>query len=99
MTEHQLIIGNCKKLPELTNESIHLVVTSPPYFNAPFDYKDYYKNYELYLKLLKKVAKELYRVLVKGRIIALNLDDMLVDGIKFPLVADATKIFQRDSML
>ena len=44
--------------------------------------------------MLKNVACELFRVLGKGRIVALNIDDMLVDGQKFPIVADATKIFQ-----
>jgi len=79
---------------EIPDETIHLVVTSPPYFNAPFDYKDLFKSYGQYLGVLRKVAKELFRVLAKGRIVALNIDDMLVKGIKYPIVADATKIFQ-----
>jgi len=80
---------------ELDDESIHLVVTSPPYFNAPFDYKELFGTYNHYLDLLNKVANELFRVLAQGRIVALNIDDMLVDGEKFPIVADATKIFQK----
>jgi site-specific DNA-methyltransferase (adenine-specific) len=94
-TIHILIIGNCEEMHEIPDDSIHLVVTSPPYYNAPFDYKDYYKNYGKYLSVLKNVAKELYRVLKKGRILALIIDDMLVDGQKFPIVSDATKIFQK----
>jgi site-specific DNA-methyltransferase (adenine-specific) len=43
--------------------------------------------------MLKKMAKESFRVLAPGRIFALNIDDMLVDGEKFPIVADATRIF------
>jgi len=93
MTEHKLIIGDCTNMGEIADESIHLVVTSPPYFNAPFDYKGYYKAYPNYLDMLKKVAKELYRVVAPGRIVALNIDDMLVDGKKYPIVADATKFF------
>jgi len=95
MSNHTLIIGNCKKMHEILDESIHLVVTSPPYYNAPFDYKDLYKNYKEYLGLLKNVANESFRVLKKGRIFVLNIDDMLVKGEKFPLVADAIKIFQK----
>jgi len=79
---------------EISDESIHLMLTSPPYFNAPFDYKGLYENYEQYLELLTHVAKEVYRVLKKGRIAVLNIDDMLVNGEKFPIVADVTKIFQ-----
>jgi len=93
MTEHKLIIGDCTDMGEIADESIQLVVTSPPYFNAPFDYKGYYKAYSNYLDMLKKVARELYRVVAQGRIVALNIDDMLIDGKKYPIVADATKFF------
>lgn len=93
-TTHKLIIGNCMVMEEIPNESIHLVVTSPPYFNAPFDYKGVFKSYGQYLGVLRKVAKELYRVMAKGRVVVLNIDDMLIAGEKFPIVADTTKIFQ-----
>jgi len=94
MTHHKLIIGNCMSMEEIPDESVHLMLTSPPYFNAPFDYKGLFKSYEQYLDMLDKVAKEVFRVLKEGRIAVLNIDDMLVDGEKFPIVADATKIFQ-----
>lgn len=81
-------------MDEIPNESVHLMVTSPPYFNAPFDYKDLFKDYDQYLDTLNKVAKEVFRVLQNGRIAVLNIDDMLVNGEKFPIVADAIKIFQ-----
>ena len=93
MTTHRLIIGDCSDMHEIADSSVHLVVTSPPYFNAPFDYKKLYKSYGHYLEMLRKVAKELYRVVAEGRIVALNIDDMLVDGEKFPIVSDATRIF------
>ncbi len=94
MTKHKLIIGSCAKMKEIRNEQVHLMVTSPPYFNAPFDYKKLYSDYEEYLTILKSFAGETYRVLQQGRIAVLNIDDMLVDGEKFPIVADAIKIFQ-----
>jgi site-specific DNA-methyltransferase (adenine-specific) len=81
-------------MEEISDDSIHLMLTSPPYFNAPFDYKGLYDNYEQYLELLNHVAKEIYRVLKQGRIAVLNIDDMLVNGEKFPIVSDVTKIFQ-----
>jgi len=93
-THHKLIIGNSMSMEEIDNNSVHLMVTSPPYFNAPFDYKGLFKNYNQYLGVLKKVANEVYRVLQNGRIAILNIDDMLVHGEKFPIVADSTKIFQ-----
>ncbi len=81
-------------MQEIEDESVHLMVTSPPYFNAPFDYKGLFKNYDQYLGVLDRVAREVFRVLKNGRITVLNIDDMLVNGEKFPIVADATKIFQ-----
>jgi len=69
------------------------MVTSPPYFNAPFDYPDKYQNYEEFLSLISAFARETFRVLKPGRIAAVNIDDMLVDGEKYPIVADTTNIF------
>ncbi|MBI2489937.1 MAG: site-specific DNA-methyltransferase [Planctomycetes bacterium] len=92
-TNHKLIIANCMSMQEISNEEVRLVVTSPPYFNAPFDYEGLFKNYDQYLGVLKKVANESFRVLQNGRIFVLNIDDMLINGEKFPIVADATRIF------
>lgn len=94
MTHHKLIIGDCTSMKEIPDESVHLMLTSPPYFNAPFDYKGLFKNYEHYLNVLNSVAQEVFRVIQYGRIAVLNIDDMLVNGEKFPIVADAIKIFQ-----
>lgn len=92
-TNHKLIIGTSESMSEIKDNSIQLIVTSPPYFNAPFDYKDLYFTYGDYLKMLENVAKESFRVLDTGRIFALNIDDMLVNGEKFPIISDATRIF------
>lgn len=92
-TKHKIIFGNCMAMNELDDSSIHLIITSPPYFNAPFDYEGLFSSYQQYLGVLKRFAAEAYRVLSEGRIFALNIDDMLVDGTKYPIVADATKIF------
>ncbi len=94
-TSHKIIFANCMSMEELADESVHLIVTSPPYFNAPFDYKDLFENYDQYLGVLKKFSKEAFRVLRDGRIFVLNIDDMLVDGVKYPIVADAIKIFRK----
>lgn len=94
-TSHKLIIGNAVNMPEIPDASVHLMVTSPPYFNAPYDYKQLYDSYDQYLQILAQVAEEIYRVLQDGRIAVLNIDDMLVDGEKFPIVADATRLFSR----
>lgn len=93
-TSHKLIFGNCMDMSEISDSSIHLIVTSPPYYNAPFDYDGLFSNYEQYLGVLNHFASESFRVLCDGRIVVLNIDDMLVNGTKYPIVADAIKIFQ-----
>ncbi|MEM1971414.1 MAG: site-specific DNA-methyltransferase [Candidatus Anstonellales archaeon] len=91
-TWHRIIFGDCRDMKEIPDNSIHLVVTSPPYYNAPFDYPDLFHNYGEFLQLLRDLAKELKRVLAKGRIACFVTDDMLVNGEKYPIVADLTRI-------
>ncbi len=78
-------------MKEIPDESIHLMVTSPPYYNAPFDYPDLFKDYDDYLSMMKEFCGELYRVLAPGRVACFVIDDMLVKGEKFPVVADTTR--------
>lgn len=92
-THHKLILGSSASMAEIADESIHLGVTSPPYFNAPFDYEGLYQDYDEYIALLQHVAREAYRVVQPGRIFVVNIDDMLVNGKKYPITADATKIW------
>ena len=80
---------------ELPDNSIHLVVTSPPYFNAPFDYPDLFRTYDDFLDLITQVSKEVYRVVANGRIACFVTDDMLVRGEKYPVVADVTRLMQQ----
>lgn len=80
---------------EVKRESIDLTVTSPPYYNAPFDYPGMYRDYDEYLNMLSTVIDELYRVTAEGRIVCFVIDDMLVDGEKLPIVADSTSIMRQ----
>ena len=94
-TKHKVIFGNCMSMEELPDNLCHLMVTSPPYFNAPFDYKDFFKNYDTFLGMLNNFAEETYRVLKDGRIAVVNIDDMLVNGTKYSIIADTIKTFQK----
>lgn len=84
---------------EIADGEVALIVTSPPYYNAPFDYPGLFSSYEEYLDLIRVFASQSRRVLGKGRICAIVTDDMLVrengngHGKKFPIVADTTRVF------
>jgi len=92
MTWHKIILGDCRDMHEIPDGSVHLMVTSPPYYNAPFDYPDLFESYEEFLGLIRDFTRELYRVLAPGRIACYVTDDMLVKGEKYPVVADVTRI-------
>lgn len=71
MTTHQLIQSDARDLSFLEDESVHLVTTSPPYWNLK-KYNDHddqlghIADYEQFLTELTKVWRESFRVLVPG---------------------------------
>ncbi|WP_290900234.1 site-specific DNA-methyltransferase [Ferroglobus sp.] len=79
-------------MKEVENDSVHLVVTSPPYYNAPFDFPDLFKDYDEYLNTLRNVGKELYRVLQPGRVACFVTQDVRIEGKLYPIVADIIEI-------
>jgi DNA modification methylase len=91
-THHKLIIGDCSSMREIADESIHFACFSPPYYNAPFDTPNMFENYDDFLSLISRVGKELKRVLAPGRKCAWVVDDVRVDGILYPIVADTIKM-------
>jgi len=90
---NRIVFGDSQYMTELKDRSVQLVVTSPPYFNAPFDYPDMFESYEQFLIVIRNVIRELRRVLDEGRIAAFVVDDTLIEGKKYPVVADITKVF------
>lgn len=95
-TWHKIIFGDCRKMDEIADESVQLMVTSPPYYNAPFDYPNLFTSYDEFLALMDNFSKELYRVLAPGRVASFVTDDMLVNGEKYPVVADITTIMRNN---
>jgi len=70
--------GDSEKLLEETpNESIDLIFTSPPYFNARPEYTEYL-TYEEYLLKMKKIIHQCYRVLNEGRFFVMNVSPVLI---------------------
>lgn len=64
-------------LQDLPAESIDLVFTSPPYFNARPEYTDYI-TYEEYLLKIRKVIQNTHRVLNEGRFFVINISPVLI---------------------
>lgn len=70
-SKHHLRIGDCRDMSFLGNNSVHLVVTSPPYWNLKsYPNRDNQlgnvNDYETFLREIDKVWRECYRVLVPG---------------------------------
>ncbi|MDM8544684.1 DNA methyltransferase [Desulfococcaceae bacterium HSG9] len=63
-------------LKYVSDESVHLTFTSPPYYNA----RDYsiYSSYQDYLEFLEKVFKETYRITKEGRFLIVNTSPIII---------------------
>lgn len=71
LTAHRLIQADARHMPFIGDASVHLVVTSPPYwtlkeYNQSTAQLGHVKDYEDFLCQLEKVWREVYRVLVPG---------------------------------
>jgi len=64
-------------LAEMPAESVDLIFTSPPYYNAKPEYSEYL-SYEEYLLKLKKIIHQSHRVLNEGRFFVINISPVLV---------------------
>ena len=98
-TEHRLIHADSRGLSFLDDNSIHLVITSPPYWNLK-RYNDHpsqlghIQDYETFLCELGKVWNHIFRVLVPGGRLVCVVGDVCVARrhfgrhLVFPLHAD-----------
>lgn len=64
-------------LKDLPAQSVDLVFTSPPYYNARPEYEEY-TSYEDYLWKMRRIIQEIHRVLNEGRIFAINVSPILI---------------------
>jgi len=79
MDSHRVIFGDSRKMPELEDESVHLMVTSPPYWCIK-DYSHegqigFNQSYEEYINDISGVLKETFRVLKPGCRAVVNIGD------------------------
>ena len=69
--ENTIIQGSSESMASIPNNSVHLMITSPPY-NVSKDY-DLDLSLKEYLKFLQNVFKETFRVLVNGGRACINV--------------------------
>lgn len=105
-TNHRLVNGDARELDFVGDESVHLVVTSPPYWNLK-RYNDspgqlgHIEEYEAFLEELTKVFRHLLRVLVPGGRLVCVVGDVCVARrnfgrhLVFPLHADICVICRK----
>lgn len=105
-TSHRLINGDARDLSFLDNESVHLVVTSPPYWNLKRynenpDQMGHIQDYETFLGELEKVWHHVFRVLVPGGRLVCVVGDVCVARrdfgrhLVFPLHSDICVMCRR----
>lgn len=86
-THHKIILGDSRKMSELPDESVHLIVTSPPYWQL----KDYgsegqlgfHDSYESYINNLNLVWDECFRVLHSGCRLCINIGDQFARSVYY----------------
>ncbi|HLD61809.1 MAG TPA: DNA methyltransferase [Patescibacteria group bacterium] len=86
-TNHKIIIGDSRNMAELQDKSVHLVITSPPYWQL----KDYgtsgqigfNDSYEDYINNLNLVWKESFRVLNDGCRLCINIGDQFARSVYY----------------
>ncbi|MBA7659176.1 hypothetical protein ES703_67149 [subsurface metagenome] len=86
-TLHKLIIGDSRQMKEISDESIHLIITSPPYWQLK-DYGSgkqigYNDSYEEYINNLNLVWNECHRVLHKGCRLCVNIGDQFARSVYY----------------
>ncbi len=78
-TLHKIINGDSRQMSEIKDKSVHLIVTSPPYWQL----KDYgtenqigfHDDYETYINHLNLTWQECFRVLHEGCRLCINIGD------------------------
>jgi len=96
VTHHLVVIGDSTQMDEVEDSSVHLVVTSPPYWNLK-DYGDDLgigktaTNYEEYLASICDVFRECVKKLVPDGKLIINIIPILLTGKKSKFNRRVTK--------
>jgi DNA modification methylase len=73
-----VILGDSEcALLDMPSQSVDLIFTSPPYYNARPEYEDYL-SYESYLLKMRRIIHNCHRVLGEGRFFVMNVSPVLI---------------------
>jgi DNA modification methylase len=91
--------GDARNLNFIPDEKIDLICTHPPYADIIKYSEDISEDLSLlnikdFLKEMKKVASESYRVLKKGKVCTILMGDTRKNGCMIPMSFEVMKIFQ-----
>lgn len=91
--------GDARKLDFISDESIDLICTHPPYANIIKYSEDIQEDLSLlkvkdFLEEMKKVASESYRVLKKEKFCAVLMGDTRQKGCMIPMSFEVMRIFE-----
>lgn len=86
-TDHTIIRGDSRRMKELADNSVNLVITSPPYWQlkdyGTDDQIGYNDSYENYINNLNLVWQECYRVLQNGCRLCINVGDQFARSVYY----------------
>jgi len=86
-TNHKVVIGDSRNMAELKNNSVHLVITSPPYWQlkdyGSLDQIGFNDSYENYINNLNLVWKECFRALNDGCRLCINIGDQFARSVYY----------------
>ncbi|KAA6328914.1 Modification methylase HindIII [termite gut metagenome] len=86
-SHHKIITGDSRCMSDIANKSVHLVITSPPYWQlkdyGTEDQIGFHTNYENYINNLNLVWKECYRVLYEGCRLCINIGDQFARSVYY----------------
>lgn len=86
-TTHKIINGDSRNMKELSDSSVQLIITSPPYWQLK-DYGDdrqigFDNSYEEYINELNMVWNECHRVLENGCRLCINIGDQFARSVYY----------------
>lgn len=87
MTEHKIIFGDSRQLNLIEDQSVQLIITSPPYWQlkdyGAADQIGFDDSYEQYINHLNLVWQECYRVLADGCRLCINIGDQFARAVHY----------------